>query len=77
MKITKHAFEQMEKRGFTTDMLRFLLKHSKITKLSKSNPSRYLKVGFVDGNWWTIVVDKDLFTLVTVRRAHASEIEGD
>lgn len=33
--------------------------------------------GFVDGKWWTVVTESDLYTMVTVRRAHASEIESD
>ncbi|SHL30124.1 hypothetical protein [Fibrobacter sp. UWEL] len=77
MNITDHAADQMKKRGFTAEMLGKLVKGRYWLKLSPQRKDRYLITGFVDGKWWTVVTEKDLYTMVTVRRAHASEIEGD
>lgn len=76
MNITDHAADQMKKRGFTTEMLGRLLKGRSTLKRSPQRQDRYLITGFVDGKWWTVVTENDLYTMVTVRRAHASEIEG-
>ncbi|MDO4948002.1 MAG: hypothetical protein Q4E52_10535 [Fibrobacter sp.] len=77
MNITDHAADQMKKRGFTVEMLGRLLKGRYWLKPSPQRQNRYLVTGFVDGKWWTVVTESDLYTMVTVRRAHASEIESD
>ena len=37
---------------------------------SKSNPDRYIAIGKIDGDIWIVVLEKDLYTVVTARRAH-------
>lgn len=72
MNITDHAFDRMLERGFTAEMLgRFLA--SKFRILAANN-GRYKLVGRVDGDVWTLVVEADMYTLVTVRKAHGGEI---
>ena len=34
---------------------------------------RFLITGIVDGNLWTLVMESDMYTLVTVRRAQSIE----
>ena len=38
-----------------------------------ANDGRYKMVGVVDGVSWTIVVEADMYTMVTVRRSHGGE----
>lgn len=72
MNVTEHALERMAERGFTTDMLgRFM--NSKYRILA-ANGGRYKLVGCVDGVYWTLVVEPDMYTLVTVRKSHGDEI---
>ena len=42
---------------------------------SRSNPDRYFAIGLVDGEFWAVVLEKDLYTVVTARRAHKDEEE--
>ena len=71
MNITDHALDRMIERGFTPDMLgKFLASRYRI--LAAKN-GRYKLVGVVDGDAWTLVVEADMYTLVTVRKAHGGE----
>lgn len=72
MNITKHAFERMKLRNFTEDMLGKLFNGKR--KILPAGNGRFRIVGNVDGNYWTLVVEADLYTLITVRRAHEDEI---
>lgn len=72
MNVTEHALERMAERGFTADMLgRFM--NSKYSIMAAKD-GRYKLVGKVDGEYWTLVVESDMYTLVTVRKAHGGEV---
>lgn len=72
MNITEHALLRMAQREFTPEMLGRLLKGRKA--VMPADRGRFRIVGNVDGDFWTLVVEEDLYTLVTVRRAHEDEI---
>lgn len=71
MNITKHALKRMAERGFTPEMLVALMKGKYFIKTG--NDGRFVVIGQVDGKIWTIVLDSDLYTVITVRRAHRDE----
>ena len=71
MNITEHALERMEERGFTAEMLGKFLDSG--YRVLAANDGRYKMVGVVDGVSWTIIVEADLYTMVTVRRSHGGE----
>ena len=71
MNITKHALERMKERGFSPEMAFRLIKGTVSVVSTRDN--RFLITGMVDGNLWTLVMESDLYTLITVRRAHAIE----
>jgi|P1105metagenome_2_1110788.scaffolds.fasta_scaffold00675_5 hypothetical protein len=71
MNITKHALKRMAERGFTPEMLVALMKGKYFIK--NGAQGRFVMTGQVDGNIWTIVFDSDLYTVITVRRAHKDE----
>lgn len=72
MNITEHALERMAERGFTAEMLGKFL--STEYKIEVADCGRYKLVGEVDGTFWTLVVEADMYTLVTVRRSHGGEV---
>ena len=72
MNITEHAMLRMAQRAFTPEMLGKLTNGRKA--VMPADLGRFRIVGNVDGDFWTLVVEKDLYTLVTVRRAHEDEI---
>jgi hypothetical protein len=71
MNITKHALKRMAERGFTPEMLVAMMKGKYFIK--NGAQGRFVMTGQVDGNIWTIVFDSDLYTVITVRRAHKDE----
>ncbi len=71
MNITEHALDRMVERGFTPDMLGKFL--SSNYKVDVANDGRYKLIGAVDGVSWTLIVEADMYTLVTVRRSHGGE----
>lgn len=71
MDITKHALERMAERGFTPEMLATLMKGKYFVK--NGNDGRFVVIGQVDGNVWAVILDSDLYTVITVRRAHRDE----
>ena len=73
MKIIKHAFEKFDERMFTPEMAAKLVHGRCMFRLSKNFPNRYLAIGEVDGKIWSVVLEKDLYTVVTARRAHKDE----
>lgn len=42
-------------------------------KVEAANSGRYKMIGTVDGVSWTIIVEADMYTIVTVRRSHGGE----
>lgn len=72
MNITRHAMLRMTQRGFTGEMLGKLLGGRKA--VLSAELGRFRIVGNVGDDYWTLVVEEDLYTLVTVRRAHEDEI---
>ena len=75
MKFIEHAFERFQERSFTPEMAMKLINGKRLLMCSKSNPNRYFAIGMVDGECWTVVLEKDLYTVVTARRAHKDEEE--
>lgn len=71
MNITEHALDRMVKRGFTPEMLGKFMNSS--YHIETANNGRYKLIGVVDGISWTIVVESDMYTVVTVRRSHGGE----
>lgn len=71
MNITKHAFDRMKERGMTTEMLASMMKGR--TFVRDGMDGRFLVTGRADGKMWTVVLDDDYYTVVTVRRAHEDE----
>ena len=71
MKITKHAFERMKERGFSPEMLVNMMDGRVITRQSRNGT--YVVVGKADGRFWAVLVDSDMYTVITVRRAHPDE----
>ena len=71
MNITKHALERMIERGFSPEMAFRLIKGR--VSIVSTRDDRFLITGIVDGNLWTLVMESDMYTLVTVRRAHSIE----
>ena len=65
MKIIKHAFEKFDERTFTPEMAAKIVKGNRILISSKSNPDRYIAIGKIDGDIWIVVLEKDLYTVVT------------
>lgn len=72
MNITKHALKRMDERGFTPEMLVALM-NGKYTILS-TRDDKFLVIGKADGNFWTLVLAKDMYSVVSVRRSHNSEV---
>ncbi len=71
MNITEHALDRMFERGFTPEMLgKFLASGYRVLA---ANDGRYKMVGVVDGVSWTLIVESDMYTVVTVRRSHGGE----
>ena len=75
MKFIEHAFGRFHERSFTPEMAVKLVNGNRLIFPSKSNPERYIAIGVVDGNFWVVVLEKDLYTVVTARRAHNDEVE--
>lgn len=73
VKIIKHAFDRFDERYFTPEMAAKLVNGKRIIMRSKSNPDRYIALGAVDGDCWVVVLENDLYTVVTARRAHKDE----
>ena len=73
MKIIKHAFDRFDERIFTPEMVAKIVNGNRILIPSKSDPDRYIAIGEIDGDIWIIVLEKDLYTVVTARRAHKNE----
>lgn len=71
MNITEHALERMEERGFSAEMLGKFLNSG--YRVLAANDGRYKMVGVVDGVSWTVIVEADMYTMVTVRRSHGGE----
>ena len=71
MNITKHALRRMVERGFTPEMLAALMNGKYFIKTG--NDGRFVVIGQVDGNFWAVVLDLDMYTVITVRRAHGDE----
>jgi uncharacterized DUF497 family protein len=71
MNITKHALERMAERGFTPEMLVALMEGKHFIKTG--NDGRFVVIGQVDEKIWAVVFDSDLYTVITVRRAHRDE----
>lgn len=71
MNITEHALERMAERRFTPEMLGKF--QSSGYKIEEANSGRYKLIGCVDGVLWTIIVEADMYTIVTVRRSHGDE----
>ena len=72
MNITKHALKRLAERGFTPEMLVALM-NGKYTILS-TRDDKFLVIGKADGNFWTLVLAKDMYSVVSVRRSHNSEV---
>lgn len=75
MHITKHAFEKMQERNFTVEMLARILRKKKIRRDPSGIDGLSKITAEVDNKFWTIIVSDDLSTLVTVRRAHENEVQ--
>lgn len=75
MKFIKHSFDRFDERDFTPEMAAKLVNGKHILRQSKSNLERYIALGAVDGDCWVVVLEKDLYTVVTARRAHKDEEE--
>ena len=73
MNITKHALERMAERGFTPEMLAAMM-NGKFTILP-TRDDKFLVIGKADGNFWTLVLAKDMYSVVSVRRSHNCEVE--
>ena len=73
MNITKHAFERMNERGMTPEMLATLM-DGKIAVVP-TRDEKFLVVGLADGKMWTVVMASDMYTVVTVRRSHKEEVD--
>lgn len=71
MNITKHALERMTERGFTPEMLVVLMEGKNLIK--NGSNGRFVVIGQVDEKIWAVVLDSDLYTVITVRRAHRDE----
>ena len=71
MNITKHALQRMAERGFTPEMLVALMEGKNFIKTG--NDGRFVVIGLVDGKIWAVVLDSDMYTVITVRRAHRDE----
>ena len=71
MNIPEHALDRMVERGFTPEMLGKFMNSS--YHIETANNGRYKLIGVVDGISWTIVVESDMYTVVTVRRSHGGE----
>ena len=73
MKIIKHAFEKFDERTFTPEMAAKLVNGNSVLIPSKQQNDRYIAIGELDGDIWIVVLEKDLYTVVTARRAHKNE----
>ena len=62
----------MAERGFTPEMLVALM-NGKYTILS-TRDDKFLVIGKAEGNFWTLVLAKDMYSVVSVRRSHNSEV---
>ena len=71
MNITKHALERMAERGFTPEMLVALMEGKRV--IVPTRDEKFLVIGKADGNFWTLVLAKDMYSVVSVRRSHGSE----
>ncbi|MBR6855598.1 MAG: hypothetical protein IKN03_09470 [Fibrobacter sp.] len=72
MNITEHALDRMVERGFTPEMLGKFMNSS--YRIETANDGRYKLVGVVDSVSWTLIVESDMYTVVTVRRSHGGEV---
>lgn len=72
MNITKHALERMAERGFTSEMLVALMNGKHI--IVPTRDDKFLMIGRADGNFWTLILAKDMYSVVSVRRSHNSEV---
>ncbi len=72
MNITKHALRRMAERGFTPEMLAVLMNGKHV--IVPARDDKFLVIGKVDGNFWTLVLAKDMYSVVSVRRSHDSEV---
>lgn len=75
MNITRHAFERMQERGFTVEMLASILRKKELRRFPSKEEGLSKIIAEVDGKFWTLIVTDDLSTLVTVRRAHEDEVQ--
>ena len=75
MKIIKHAFEKFDERMFTPEMAAKLINGNRVLIPSKQQKDRYIAIGEIDGEIWIVVLEKDLYTVVTARRAHKDEVK--
>ena len=71
MKITKHAFIRMAERGFNPEMLASMMKGRIFVR--PSDNGSFIVVGKVDKVFWTVLMASDMYTVITVRRAHPNE----
>ena len=71
MNITEHALDRMLERGFTPEMLGKFFNSA--YRIETANDGRYKLIGVVDGVSWTLIVESDMYTVVTVRRSHGGE----
>jgi uncharacterized DUF497 family protein len=72
MNITKHALERMAERGFTPEMLATLMDGKHV--IVPTRDDKFLMIGRADGNFWTLILAKDMYSVVSVRRSHNSEV---
>ena len=75
MKIIKHAFEKFDERMFTPEMAAKLINGNRVLIPKKKKKDRYIAIGEIDGEIWIVVLEKDLYTVVTARRAHKDEVK--
>ena len=71
MIITKHAFKRMTERGLSPEMLSSMMKGHVVVKPSRNGS--FIVIGRADGNFWTVLMGSDLYTVITVRRSHSDE----
>jgi uncharacterized DUF497 family protein len=72
MNITKHALKRMAERGFTPEMLAALMNGKNVVVPTRDD--KFLVIGKADGNFWTLILAKDMYSIVSVRRSHNSEV---
>lgn len=72
MNITKHALKRMAKRGFMPEMLATLMVGKHVVVPTRDD--KFLVIGRADSNFWTLILAKDMYSVVSVRRSHSSEV---